>query len=225
MANYFYLTLDTNAPSNPLITLAGGAQYTSEQVITATISTDDGDTTGYQIKIWGDVDDTYDGDIQSTEGSSAWISYTTSKSIKLSSGDGTKTIYLKIRDDVWNETTEVSDSIILDASLPTVTTTAPDVSIVSKISGKDTCSFSFSVDCEFVEYVVKVVPAENSLHDAGTAIPTTNGSANMADTGTFDASTPINCQIKGADLELASSGDGQKIVKVFVKESSGNWSV
>ena len=31
--------------------------------------------------------------------------------------------------------------------------------------------------------------------------------------------------INGADLETASAGDGVKIVKVFVKNAAGTWSV
>jgi hypothetical protein len=38
------------------------------------------------------------------------------------------------------------------------------------------------------------------------------------------ADASISCTINGADLETASSGDGAKIVKVFVKDASGNWS-
>ena len=46
----------------------------------------------------------------------------------------------------------------------------------------------------------------------------------MSGTGTFKANTGIACTITGADLEVASSGDGQKIIKVFVKNSAGTWS-
>ena len=42
--------------------------------------------------------------------------------------------------------------------------------------------------------------------------------------GGYPADTVINCQIYGADLEAADAGDGTKIVKVFAKDESGNWS-
>ncbi|HDK26931.1 MAG TPA: hypothetical protein ENG48_07585 [Candidatus Atribacteria bacterium] len=225
MANYFTLTLDTTGPANPSISLESGAQYATQQLITASISTDDSDTTNYQMKIWGDVDTTYDADIQDTEGNSSWISYSESKQIKLSSGEGSKTIYLKIRDDVWNESAQASDDIILDTSLPVVTISGPDVSKISKVSGKNVCSFSFTVNDDFVEYKVKVVASSGAAHDTGTQIPTTGGSVNMSGSGSFSADDPINCQIYGADLESADAGDGDKIIKVFAKDSAGNWSV
>ena len=46
----------------------------------------------------------------------------------------------------------------------------------------------------------------------------------MSATGTFTADTAISCSITGADLEKASSGDGSKIIKVFVKNTAGTWS-
>ena len=77
-------------------------------------------------------------------------------------------------------------------------------------------TFSFTSDVAFTEYKIKVVPSKSSLHDSGT---------NMSATGTFKASTAISCKIYGKDLEAASSGDGEKIIKVFVKNAHGTWSV
>jgi hypothetical protein len=234
VANNFSLTLDTVAPAVPSISLAGGAAYTSSQTVTATISTADTPTTGYTMKIWGDLDLTQakaDGLVGGTatgtaESDALFISFVTSKSIKLSAGDGSKTIYCKIRDDVYNISAQASDAITLDTSVPTISITGPDVSKVSKQTGKDTCSFSFTSDTPFEEYKVKAVPATGSLQDAGTSIPTTAGSTNMAGSaGGYAASTPINCTIKGTDLETASAGDGAKIIKVFVRDAANNWSV
>lgn len=86
-------------------------------------------------------------------------------------------------------------------------------------------TFSFTSDVAFTEYKIKVVPSKSSLHDAGTLIGTANGSTNMTATGTFKASAAITCKIYGKDLEAASSGDGEKIIKVFVKNAHGTWSV
>ena len=80
-------------------------------------------------------------------------------------------------------------------------------------------------DTAFAEYKVNVVPSINSLHDAGTTIGTANGSENMSGTGTYSASTAITSKINGSDLDAADTGDGQKIIKVFVKTASGLWSV
>lgn len=225
MPAYFNLVLDTTGPGGVTISLAGGAAYTALRDITATIGTSDGDTTGYQMKIWGDVDGAADANIQPLEANSAWITFNTSRSVRLSTGDGSKTVYVKVRDDVWNESTQQSDSITYDSSVPVITISGPDVSKVSKIAGKRVASFSFSPDVALSAYKVKVVPASGSLEDAGTVIPTTNGSTNMTG-GAVGAGATVNCTIDGRDLEVASSGDGSKIIKVFGQEAgSGNWSV
>lgn len=224
MPNYFYLTLDTTGPANPSIVIEGGAQYATQQLVNCEISTSDADTTGYQMKIWGDVDTSYDPDVQDTEANSNWITFQDTKQVKLSAGDGAKTLYVRIRDDVHNESGQASDNIILDTTRPVVTISGPDVTKISKVAGKDTCAFSFQVDCTFVEYKVKVVSSTGASHDTGTVIPTTAGSTNMTGSGSFPANMPIDCTIKGADLEAASAGDGQKIIKVFAKDEAGNWS-
>ena len=43
MSSYFNLILDTLAPASPAILIAGGAAYTSAQLVTCGISTADGD--------------------------------------------------------------------------------------------------------------------------------------------------------------------------------------
>lgn len=227
MATNFNLTLDTTAPADPSISINAAAPYTTAQAVTATIGTSDGDTTGYQMKVWGDVDEAVNANIQEDEVDSAWISYSTSQAVTLSTGDGSKTLNVKIRDNVWNESSGASDTITLDTSVPVPNITiGPDVTKVSKISGKRTAAFSWQADVEFDEYKVKVVSASGSAHSTGTAIPTTNGSTNMSgNAGAYPATTNIASSIDGRDLELASSGDGVKIVKVFVKDTAGNWSV
>jgi hypothetical protein len=226
MASYFNLTLDTTAPVTPAIVLAAGAAYTTTQVLSAGISTGDGDTTGYAMKMWGDVDPAYDANIQATEGASAFFTFASSFTIKLSTGDGSKTVHLKIRDAVYNISAEATDSITLDTIVPVSSVSVgPDVGIVSKQAGKRTCSFSFQCDVIFDQYKIKVVPATSSLENAGTQIGTANGSTNMSGSaGSYPATTNIDCTIDGADLEAASAGEGVKIVKVFTKDQAGNWS-
>lgn len=218
MASYFNLILDTLAPSGLTLQINGGAQYTTAQEVTLTISVDDADTSGYQMKIWGINGAT-------TETNASWETYTTSKTVTLPTGDGLKTIYIKVRDDVYNESSSVSSSITLNTSVPTVTITGPDVTRISKVSPKNVSTFSFISDSNFTEYKVKVVPSSASLQDAGISIGTSGGSTNMSGSGTFEANTAIICKIYGSDLETASSGDGAKIIKVFVKNDAGTWSV
>lgn len=218
MASYFNLTLDTLAPQGLTIKLNNGSQYTTNKTVQLAVNVTDESAEGYQMKVWG-----ING--VAKESDAVWETLANIKNVTLSTGDGLKTVYVKVRDDVYNETVAASATITLDTSVPAVTIIGPDVSRISKTSPKDVATFSFTSDVAFTEYKIKVVPSKSSLHDAGTLIGTTNGSTNMSATGTFKASTAISCKIYGKDLEIASSGDGEKIIKVFVKNTVGTWSV
>ena len=218
MASYFNLTLDTLAPSGLSILINDGATYTTSTTVSLKIALEDAATTGYQMKIWGTADAV-------SESDASWQTFAATKTVTIPSGDGLKTIYVKVRDDVGNESATANDTITLDTAVAAVSITGPDKSKISKVSGYNSAAFSFTADRPFAEYKVCVVPAVNSLQDAGTVIPTTNGSSNTSGTGSYNANTAINVTIKAADLEAASSGDGVKIVKVFVKSESGIWSV
>lgn len=225
MSNNFPLTLDTTSPSSPSVSFNEGAFLTaSDRLANLSLSASGGDVT--QMKIWGDVDLTHNANIKTSEGTSEWIAFSASQQIKVSSGDGAKNVYVKFRDDVLNESSQASANITLDTSLPLVTIqSGPDVTKISKNATKDICSFQFDVDCIFDEYEVAVVASIDSARGTGTVILTTNGSTNMSgNAGDYPATTNIACTIKGADLQVASASDGAKIVKVFVKDKSGNWS-
>lgn len=219
MASYFNLTLDTTAPTGLALSINDDALYTTSTTVTLKIAVADGVTTGYQMKIWGIAD-------VADEGSASWETFATTKSVALTSGDGLKTVHVKVRDDVGNESAEVTDTITLDTTIPVVTVTGPDKSKISKVSSFNQSVINFTTDVEFTEYKVCVVPQTSSTQDAGTVIPTDNGSTNTSGSaGNYPASQNIRVTITGADLEAASSGDGVKIVKVFVKTASGLWSV
>lgn len=218
MASYFNLTLDTTAPSGLTLSINDGAMYASSTSVELAIGVTDEATTGYQMKLWG-----IDG--VSEEASASWETFASQKQVTLTTGDGLKTVYVKVRDNVGNETSSVSSSITLDTSVPIVTITGPDKPTISKVTSFNKSIFSFMSDTEFAEYKVCVVPATLSTQEAGTLIPTDGGSLNTSGTeGNYQADTPITVTIMGEDLETASSGDGVKIVKVFVKSLSGQWS-
>lgn len=219
MASYFNLTLDTTAPAGVTLTINDGDLYTTKAVVELAIGTSDGNTQGYQMKIWGVQD-------AAEEDAASWEAFATTKSVTLDGGDGMKTVHIKVRDSVGNESVEVTDSITLDTAVPVVTITGPDKATISKVATFDTSIFNFSCDVDFEEYKVCVVPANTSAQDAGTIIPITGGSVNTSgNDGGYEASSNIQVTVKGADLEAASSGDGVKIVKVFVKNAAGTWSV
>lgn len=224
MANNFTLTLDTTAPAGVTLNINSGAAFATQQAVTAQVGTSDGGTTGYQMKLWGNVDTTDNANIQTTEGASSWIAYSTSQSVKLSTGDGSKTLTVRIRDDVGNESSTASKSITLDTTIPTINiTVAASPTKISKIATFDTTTFSFQSDQALQAWKVKVVPSSGSTESAGTTIPTTAGSTNTTG-GALAATTNQSVTIKGADLETASSGDGAKIVKIFGQDTAGNWS-
>lgn len=214
----FTLTLDTTGPQGVTGALNGGAAYaTSATGVHLTSSSTSTDVA--QMKVWGDV---AGGPL--TEAAASWVTYEADHIIALLAGDGSKSIHFKLRDDVLNESATVDLAITLDTTAPTYTVTGPDVNKVSEQATKDTASFSFTPDSHIQAWKVKVVPSTSSLENAGTTIPTTAGSTNMTG-GATASGTPVNCTIKGTDLKTASAGDGDKIVKVFVQDDAGNWSV
>jgi hypothetical protein len=251
MSNFFNLVLDTTAPANPVISIENGATYASNAVVNAYLSAEGSvDKTNYQIKIWGNVDTTYNTNIKTDETSSIWFAWSPTVSVKLdATADGTKTLNFKIRDDVWNESTPVSDQIILDTAKPTVNIISIDANgnnKISKVSGKNVASIQFTVDVPFVEYFVAYVGtsgADNTVGQNGilgisttpitaerSSISTNASATTLHDTKvdgtTFTTSTQaITVKINGLDLQNANTGDTTKTLKVFVRDQAGNWSV
>lgn len=225
MSASFQLTLDTTAPAGADFQINGGAAYATGQNVTVHPITSDASTVGYQLKVWGDVDATNDPNVQATEAASSWVNWQ-DVAVKLSAGDGTKTLNVRLRDDVWNQSGVVTHTITLDTTVPIVTLGAnsPDVAKVSEVAGKDTANFNFSVDSHCQAWKICVVPNANSTQSQGTTIGATNGSSNMTG-GALAASTTVNCALKGADLAAASAGDGAKVIKVFAQDDAGNWSL
>jgi hypothetical protein len=119
MASFFNLTLDTTAPAGLTLKLNNGAAYATSTSVTATIGLTDTETTGYQMKIWGVAG-------AETEAEAAWATFVKSKAITLTTGDGQKTVSIKVRDDVGNETATVTAKITLDTACEPCTTVRND---------------------------------------------------------------------------------------------------
>lgn len=223
MASYFNLTLDTTAPTGCSLRINNGAAKTGQTGVTLSIACSDTVKTGYTMKVYGDIK-VGSNTAPLTKDQAAWENFVASKSVTLLSGDGSKTVKVTIRDDVYNEAAEVTAAITLDTQLPTVTITGPDVAKLSAQAGKDASVFSFKADEAFSQYKVKVVPTAASAQDSGVQIPTAAGSVNMSGTGNFTANTNVEATIKGTDFKTAMGGsDGVGIVKVFVFDGV-NWS-
>lgn len=214
MASYFNLTLDTLAPTISSFSINDGAAVTTSRTVTLKITSAD----AAAMKIWG-----IDG--VANEASATWETFAATKDVTLTSGDGNKTVYIKVRDSVYNESSASSDTITLSTAIPTITITGPDVNVISEQSGKNVATFSFTSSMALKAWKVKLVPSNSSAHDAGTQIPTTAGSTNMTGT-TMAANTAKQCTINGTDLNTAAGGvDGTYIIKVFGQASANDlWS-
>ncbi len=214
MASYFNLTLDTLAPSISAFTINDGAAITTSRNVTLKITSSD----AAAMKIWG-----IDG--VASESAATWEAFSATKAVVLTSGDGSKTVYIKVRDSVYNESSASSATITLSTAIPTITITGPDVSVISEQSGKNIATFSFQSSMALKAWKVKLVPSNASAHDAGTQIPSTAGSTNMTGT-TLAANTSKQCTINGTDLSSAAGGvDGMYIIKVFGQASANDlWS-
>lgn len=218
MSTSFILTLDTTAPAGVTLDLNSGAVFTGVVDVTATVGTTDPVTTGYQVKFWGDVEGA------AIEADALWVGYADTLPLVLTAGDGLKTVNLRMRDDVGNESIVATDTITLDTAAPIITITVDPTPLkISKVPGWNINTFSFAASEDLAAWTVRVVADEFATHDQGTEIPLTNGS--IATTGgALAASTNQQVTITGADLEAASPGDGPKAIKVFGVDGSGVWS-
>ncbi len=107
-------TTDTTAPSNASVSINSGAVSTASTAVTLSISAMDNEgVVGY-----------YASETSTTPSASAsgWTSvtsatsYSANVSFTLSSGDGTKTVYVWFKDAAGNVSASASDSIILSAA-------------------------------------------------------------------------------------------------------------
>ena len=122
-----YVSYDISAPTNSSIRINNNATYATSTSVTLNLS-----STGAKEMC-----------ISNTTSCSSWVTYATSRSWPLTSGDGTKRVYAWFRDGAGNTTSSyVYDDIILDTGIPSVTasavsnnTTAPKISINSNEAG------------------------------------------------------------------------------------------
>jgi hypothetical protein len=95
---------DTTPPTGSVY-INSNATYTNFTSVTLTLSASDSSGVSQMC-------------ISNTSSCSSWESYTTSKSWTLSSGDGTKTVYVWFKDSVGNSSSSYSDTITLDSTAP-----------------------------------------------------------------------------------------------------------
>ena len=102
-------TISQSADSAPsgTVSIAAGALGTRTTAVTLTLAASD--ATGGVSNMC----------ISNSSTCTAWLSYATSRSWTLSSGAGTKTVYVWYRDDYGNTSSVTTDSIVLDTTAPT----------------------------------------------------------------------------------------------------------
>jgi uncharacterized protein (TIGR02145 family) len=109
-------------PINPAITIAGGAQYSATRDVQISLSASG---SNLQMKLSED----------STFVSINWQAYSSTPSFQLSTGDGTKKVFAKFKNDFEIESINVNDDIIMDTTPPTIAlTVTPDSGITNETS-------------------------------------------------------------------------------------------
>ena len=174
------VTIDM-APPTGTISINSGATYINSTSVTLTISASDSS---------GVVQ------MQMRNNNSTWYtySYTTSKSWPLTSGDGTKYVYVKFKDGAGNWSSVKSDSIILDTIGP-----SGSVTINSGASETTSPSVTLSLSASDSSGVVQMQIRNND---------------STWYTYSYTTSKPWPL----------TSGDGTKWVIVKFKDGAGNWS-
>lgn len=109
------IIIDITPPANGRVIINNGASATNSPTVTLNLSATDATTIVSQAMISNDPG----------FNDAQWESFSNTRSWTFSTGDGTKTVYVKFKDLVGNETPAVSASIILDTGMPIL----PSISI------------------------------------------------------------------------------------------------
>ena len=187
-ADYSFTTLtppDTTAPTGT-ISINSAAAYTNSTTATLTLSCSDASSGCYQMRFSND-NTTW----------SAWEANATTKTWTLSSGDGTKTVYVQYKDNAGNSSANYSDTISLDTTAPTGT-----ISINSAAAYTNSTTATLTLSCS----------------DASSGCYQMRFSNDNVTWSVWEA----NATTRAWTL---SSSDGTKTVYVQYKDNAGNISV
>ena len=180
------ITLDTTAPTGTVV-INGGAAYTNSTSATLTLTSSDGSGAGgIQMRLSADG---------TTWG--AWEAFATSKPWTLSSGDGTKTVYVQYKDALGNTSGSVTDTIILDQTAPGGTVIINNGAAVTN-----------SIDAALA------LTAGDGTGSGGIQMRLSNDGADWGAWEAFAAAKPWTLEV----------GDGVKTVHVQYKDALGNTS-
>ena len=177
-----HTTVDVTAP-NGTINIEGDASYTNSTVVNLTLSASDA-TSGVSQMCFSNDGTSYD----------SWQGYATSASWVLSTGDGTKTVYVRYEDNADNVSSPFSDTIVLDTAAPS-----------GSVSINDGASYANTTS------VVLTLSADDALSGVS-QMSFSNNNTNWSEWEAYGT---------GKSWTL-SSGDGIKTVYVRYKDTAGN---
>ncbi|MBU0975648.1 MAG: Ig-like domain-containing protein, partial [Patescibacteria group bacterium] len=182
----FAIKVDADIPINGSIVLNSGEQYTTGENVDATILAEDELSGLDQMMISESAD--FSGAV--------WEIYSTGKNLGLSSGDGNKTVYIKFVDNVGNETSASTDSIVLDGTVPFNGSIIINSGAVFTNNKKINLSISAS---DNFSGLGQMIIAENA-----------------------DFTGPVWENYTTGKTVLLSNGDGNRIIYIKFKDNAGN---
>jgi len=179
---------DTTPPTGGTVSINSGSSYTKTTAVTLSLSASDNvGVTGYYIA---------ESVITPSLSASGWKSLIASASHTLSTGDGSKTVYVWYKDAAGNVSATVSDSITLDTTAPAVTISNPTLN--------DTYSTTSST-----------ISISGSASDSASGIKTVAWSSNKGGSGAASGTT---------SWSIGSIGlySGTNVITVTASDNAGN---
>ena len=189
--DYTFTTLappDTTAPTGT-ISINSGDTYTTSTSVTLTLSCSDAGSGCSQMRL-------------SNDGTTwnVWENYVTSKTWTLTSGDAVKTVYIQYIDANNNTSQNYTDTITLDATIPTLTGIGTTNLTASSVDINWTSSQDTTTQVEY---------GTTTGYGYSSALDTNLVSNHSVSLGNLSASTIYHYRVKSRDPagNLATSGD------------------
>ena len=193
-----------------------------------------------KYKVWSDITEA------ATEEAATWKTFTPgtgldymSVGLTLTTGDGLKTVNVRIQDKAGNTGSAASATVTLDTVAPILDVNGVDYNVISKIhkprlasssepitdTYADKMTFKFSSDSKLLQWKV-CVNETGQQASCAVEIGTSGGSINMTGTN-LAANTEVTCTIMGADLAanaIVADTDGAYEIIVYGEDEAHNWS-
>jgi peroxiredoxin len=99
-------------------------------------------------------------------------------------------------------------------------TAGPTKTRISRVAGQDSFTVDWQSDEGFSHYQIRVVSSGSDTYVQGTLLEMDENPASGG-----NASTTYTATITDDELVAASAVEGANILKVFVQDNAGNWSV